>query len=63
MSTEYAPRDQILALAGQVGNPDTPPEETARNRGWLDADGEPTQEGIDVLENLADQAGTRSAFR
>ena len=56
-------RTQILNFATQVGNPDTPPEETARNRGWIDDSGEITDEGHDVLKSLDDQDSTRTVFR
>lgn len=54
---------EILNFATQVGNPDTPPEETARKCGWIDGDGDVTSDGRDLLKSLGDQEGTRSAFR
>ncbi|QFU07774.1 hypothetical protein PARPLA_02061 [Rhodobacteraceae bacterium THAF1] len=56
-------RARILAVAGQMGNPATPAEQTATSRGWLDADGTPTDDGRDMLEAMGEQTGTRSVFR
>ncbi len=63
MADTDAERTEILNFATQVGNPDTPPEDTARSRGWLDDAGEITDDGREVLKSLEDQGGTRSAFR
>ncbi|MEL7129894.1 MAG: hypothetical protein AAGK23_10120 [Pseudomonadota bacterium] len=35
----------------------------ATGRGWLNPDGEPTQEGQVLVNSLAGQIGTRSVFR
>jgi hypothetical protein len=35
----------------------------ARERGWLTASGEPTEDGADMVRALRDQTGTRSVFR
>lgn len=61
--TEESDLSRILAFAVHVGSPDTPPEETARARGWIDDDGRPTDEGREMLKSLGDQVGTRSVFR
>ncbi len=63
MSDTSGDRARLLGFAQQVGNPDTPPEDTARTRGWLDASGEITEDGEDVLKSLGDQEGTRTVFR
>jgi hypothetical protein len=56
-------RDRIVAFASQVGRAETPPEEKARRRGWLDAEGAPTDQGLELLESLGDQRSTRTVFR
>lgn len=61
--TDQSDSARILAFATQVGAPDTPPEDTARTRGWLDDTGALTDEGRDLLKSLDDQSGTRSVFR
>ncbi len=37
--------------------------EAATARGWLDATGEATAEGLDLAASFADQSDTRTAFR
>ncbi|CAM4399161.1 hypothetical protein [Palleronia rufa] len=61
--TEQSDTARILTFATQVGAPDTPPEDTARARGWLDDAGAPTDEGRALVKSLDDQTGTRSVFR
>jgi hypothetical protein len=56
-------RLRIIAFASQVGGADTPPEEKARRRGWLDGDGAPTPAGEELLTSLGDQKETRTVFR
>lgn len=46
-----------------AGDGDSSPLECAQERGWVDAEGEPTVEGLDLSRALAEQSGTRSAFR
>jgi hypothetical protein len=64
MTTEQQDaRFRIIAFASQVGGAGTPPEEKARRRGWIDAQGVPTEEGLALLESIGDQAKTRTVFR
>ncbi|MEM6462048.1 MAG: hypothetical protein AAF724_09045 [Pseudomonadota bacterium] len=35
----------------------------AQARGWIDASGQPTQEGMAVFRAITEQDSTRSAFR
>jgi len=60
---EHDVAGRILAFAKHCGNAGTAPEDTARDRGWLDGAGAPTQEGHDLLRALDDQDETRSVFR
>lgn len=39
------------------------PIDCAKERGWLDQDGAPTAEGLQVAEALSEQSETRSVFR
>ncbi len=63
MADDETDSARILSFAQQVGNTDTPAEETARRRGWIDAEGNVTDDGRDVLKSLGEQGGTRSVFR
>jgi hypothetical protein len=55
---------RLEAFAAQLaGESDESPVEAARSRGWLDENGEPTQEGRDLLQALDEQRQTRSALR
>ncbi|SPJ25108.1 hypothetical protein [Palleronia abyssalis] len=63
MTDDTSDRARILQMATHMGSPDTPPEKTARNRGWLDEDGLPTDEGREMLKAMGDQQGTRTVFR
>ncbi len=56
-------RSRVLAFAAQIGSAETQPEDTARDRGWIGADGAVTDDGRALLRSLGDQAGTRSVFR
>ena len=53
---------QILAFADHVGN-EGHAEAEAKSRGWLDDDGEPTEEGREVIKALGEQDHTRTVFR
>lgn len=63
MENDHDNKARLLAFAGQIGASGHSPEETARNRGWLDDAGEVTGEGRKALVELEEQAGTRSVFR
>lgn len=55
---------RLEAFAAQLtAGADEPAHEAARSRGWLDAGGNPTQEGRDLLKALDEQSQTRSALR
>lgn len=55
---------RIVAFAAHVGRGDgRAPEAIAKRRNWLDASGNPTSEGHDLLTALGDQAATRTVFR
>ncbi|MEJ6389667.1 hypothetical protein [Gymnodinialimonas ulvae] len=55
---------QIIAFAAHIGRRDTrSPEAIAQRRNWLDASGNPTQDGQHLLEALGDQDATRTVFR
>jgi hypothetical protein len=60
-----ARRDLILQFASLVSGQNDPAAVIAYalERGWIDAAGDPTPAGIELDRALADQAGTRSAFR
>ncbi|RDC73065.1 hypothetical protein DLJ49_08095 [Rhodovulum sp. 12E13] len=60
---EQETADRIRAFATHCGRADTPPEATARNRGWLDAEGHPAEAGHDLVRALDEQGETRSVFR
>jgi hypothetical protein len=69
-SSEFQPpsaaaRDSVLQFASLVSGQNNPSAAMtyAVERGWLDAGGNPTPAGIELDRALADQAGTRSAFR
>jgi hypothetical protein len=55
----------VLQFASLVSGQNNPSAAMAYavERGWLDASGNPTPAGIELDKALADQAGTRSAFR
>ena len=53
----------VLNFANYLRSASTPPEMFARERGWLDEQGNPTSDGIELVEALSGQYGTRSAFR
>ena len=58
-------RNSLLQFTVMVSGRSEPAEVMAYavERGWLDADGKITQAGIELEKALADQSGTRSAFR
>jgi hypothetical protein len=60
-----AGRDLILQFASLVSGQNDPAAVIAYalERGWIDAAGDPTPAGMELDRALADQAGTRSAFR
>lgn len=60
---EDTARDRILAFAHQIGAESRSAEEVAIRRGWLDADGNPTADGEDLITALDDQSATRTVFR
>ncbi|MBI1393684.1 MAG: hypothetical protein GC152_13170 [Alphaproteobacteria bacterium] len=49
--------------AAMYGQADGGPAEQAQKRGWVDAEGRITKAGSELVEALAEQKGTRSAFR
>jgi hypothetical protein len=61
--TDHTTAERIRAFATHCGRADTAPETTARNRGWLDAEGNPTPEGDHLVRALDEQDATRSVFR
>jgi hypothetical protein len=58
-------RNSLLQFTVMVSGRSEPAEVMAYavERGWLDADGNITPAGIELEKALADQSGTRSAFR
>lgn len=58
-------RNSLLQFTVMVSGRSDPAEVMAYavERGWLDADGNITPAGIELEKALADQSGTRSAFR
>mgnify|MGYP005851911719 CR=1 FL=1 len=56
---------RILSLAAHLedGDPSAAALEAARQRGWIDPAGTPTQDGRRLAAALAEQAGTRTVFR
>lgn len=62
--TDQAAAAQIVAFAAHIGRSDLrQPEVIARRRNWLDAAGNPTADGLDLLTALSDQDATRTVFR
>ncbi len=60
-----AGRDTLLQFAALVSGQNNPSAAMAYavERGWIDAAGNATPAGMELEKALADQAGTRSAFR
>lgn len=58
-------RDSLMQFTVLVSGLSEPAdvEAYARERGWIDADGNRTPAGIELSKALSDQSGTRSAFR
>lgn len=62
--TQQSAVEQIIAFARHIGRADdTTPEDRVQRRDWLDADGKPTEAGLDLLAALNDQGTTRTVFR
>lgn len=53
----------ILGFARLMMGKATDPLAYARERGWIDDEGEVTRAGHDLIEALSEQAGTRTVFR
>ncbi len=53
----------ILAFASHLDDPKKDPELKARDRRWLDGAGQPTEDGLQLISAIGEQAGTRTAFR
>lgn len=60
---EEDPTDKILAFARHVGKEGDAPETIARNRGWIDAAGRPTDEGHELLRALDEQKAQDAVYR
>jgi hypothetical protein len=56
-------RAGIVAFAAQIGGSEREAEEKAIRRGWLDAEGAPTQDGLAMLREFGDQRRVRTVFR
>ena len=59
---------RILAFAAQLhagtsDDADADAAASARERGWIDAAGMPTDAGRELIESLDEQAHTRTTFR
>ena len=58
--------EKIVAFATHLSDPAAEGDaavEAAKDRGWLDGDGRPTQTGRDLANAIEDQRATRSAIR
>ncbi|MBK1634131.1 hypothetical protein [Rhodovulum adriaticum] len=53
---------RLIAIARHEGDP-TNPIATARRRGWLDAQGQPTRNGRELVAAMLGQRGTRPSLR
>lgn len=61
--SDAAYKTRILTIARQCATEDESDETAATLRGWITADGTPTQAGRDLIDELDDQGGARSVFR
>lgn len=58
------PKALILSFAAHVGRAHmTGAEAVARQRNWLSDAGDVTDDGVDLVRALKDQAATRTVFR
>lgn len=53
---------RLIAIARHDGDP-TNPFATARRRGWLDAQGQPTRQGRQLVASMLGQRGAVPALR
>ncbi len=63
MDTDEEIKVRLLAYAGEIGGSDSSAEDTARERGWIGAAGEVTEEGRAALPELEEQTTRGRAFR
>lgn len=61
--TEQLRADILHAVSIVLGGSLEEVTEKAIKRGWLDAEGAPTESGAEMIRALHDQDGTRSVFR
>jgi hypothetical protein len=54
---------RIVAFARHCGDRAMSPESAARARGWIDARGLPTDDGLYLIAALREQDATRTVFR
>ncbi|MEE4117830.1 MAG: hypothetical protein V2I65_02320 [Paracoccaceae bacterium] len=57
------PTDKILAFARHVGKEGDAPETVARDRGWIDVEGRPTDDGRALLRALDEQKAQDAIYR
>ncbi|MEL6727104.1 MAG: hypothetical protein AAFP81_15490 [Pseudomonadota bacterium] len=61
---ENQDRRSVLQFVSTLyGAGPTTAEKIATDRGWIDANGDATSSGLDLMRALDDQRGTRSVFR
>lgn len=53
---------RLISIARTEGDP-TNPIATARQRGWIDAQGQPTRQGRQLIASILGQRGTRPNLR
>jgi len=62
--TDASKTAEILAFAAHIDSDDNrSPDAIAKSRNWLDADGKPTEEGLELVAALEDQEDTRTVLR
>ena len=54
-------REQILKVADRMGQPGQTPTQTAIARGWIDANGVPTEKGYHLTDALSGRPRRRVA--
>ena len=61
---EHTTRQDVLQIVSTLyGEGPQTAAQIAIDQGWIDANGEATRSGLDLVRALNDQQGTRSVFR
>lgn len=56
-------RDVLQIVSTLYGEGPKKAAQIAADKGWVDANGNPTQSGLELMRALDEQRGTRSVFR